>query len=451
LGIGYITFKVSHWGSGAALPLLDSLLFGALMSSIDPVATLSILAGVGVNQGDTLYTLIFGESLLNDGVSIVLFNSLVKYTGDADVVNVATVHATLRDFFVVSLGSIFVGVVCGGACTFYYWLLQEMHGAVTEVSLFFAWALIPYYVADGLGLSGIISIMVGGFMMDYFVIGGFESEDTEWMDYMQLRLRPSEENYHPVQPSLDRLKDACKAAFSGRGHISEMSKHHVKFVAEVISHLMETAIFAYLGLFLFNDKSFNFKMIFSGILSCVSSRAVMIVFVSLLINFCVFIDLEQMLGRLWYMVRRSNSRITLDDRDIYGDEEKVYLDTKTQLILFSAGVRGAVSYALVQNIPVYDTVTKQGSRFKNELRAMTSSTIVVLLFCFGALTYFTVQRGGNQPRREQSAEPLHHRLMSMGLDSQDGLPAAPVEGEQLSDLELEEELRQPQNYRPPTG
>jgi len=451
LGIGYITFKVSHWGTGAALPLLDSLLFGALMSSIDPVATLSILSGVGVNQGDTLYTLIFGESLLNDGVSIVLFNSLVKYTGDADVVDVATVHATLRDFFVVSLGSIFIGVVCGGACTFYYWILQGNHSAVTEVSLFFAWALIPYYVADGLGLSGIISIMVGGFMMDYFVIGGFQSEDTEWMDYMQLRLRPSDENYHPVQPSLERFKDACRAAFSGRGHISARSKHHVKFVAEVISHLMETAIFAYLGLFLFNDKSFNFKMIFSGILSCVSSRAAMIVLVSLLINFCVFIDLEQMLGRLWYMVRRSNSRITLDDTDTTLDEEKVYLDTKTQLILFSAGVRGAVSYALVQNIPVYDTVTKQGSRFKNELRAMTSSTIVVLLFCFGALTYFTVRRDANRPDREHAAGPLTHRLMSMGLDSQDGLPGAPESGDELSDLELEEELQQPQNRRPPTA
>ena len=449
LGIGYITFKVSHWGTSAALPLLDSLLFGALMSSIDPVATLSILAGVGVNQGDTLYTLIFGESLLNDGVSIVLFNSLVKYMGDADVVDKATVHATLRDFFIVTFGSIFIGVICGGACTCYYWALQGKHGAVTEVSLFFAWALIPYYVADGLGLSGIIAIMVGGFMMDYFVVGGFQSEDSEWMDYMQLRVRASDENGHPVW--MERLNGAYCAAFSGRGHILTRSRHHVKFVAEVISHLMETAIFAYLGLFLFNDKSFNPKMIFSGILSCVSSRAVMIVLVSLLINFCIFISLEQMLGRIWYMVRRSNYRITLDDNDTNFDEVKVYLDSNTQLILFSAGVRGAVSYSLVQNIPVYDTVTKQGSRFKNELRAMTSSTIVVLLFCFGALTYFTVKRNGNHSDRERVAGPLTHRLMSTGLDSEDGVQRAVGDDGYASDLELEEEYQRPQNIRPPTA
>ena len=250
---------------------------------------------------------------------------------------------------------------------------------------------------------------------------------------------------------MENFKDACRAAFSGRGHMSSRSRHHVKFVAEVISHLMETSIFAYLGFFLFNDNSFNIKMIFSGMLSCVSSRAIMVLFVSLLINVCVFIDLEHMiLGRLWYVVRRSDSRITLDDNDTFLDREKIYLDSKTQLILFSAGVRGAVSYSLVQNIPVYDAMTKQGSRFKNELRAMTSSTIFVLLFCFGALTYFTVQRDAVRSDRERVAGPLTHRLMSTGMDSEDDVSTG-EHGYEASDFEREEELHQMPNRRPPTA
>ena len=60
LAIGWITFHLSNV-RGSGLPWMDSLLFGSLMSSIDPVATLGILSTVGVNQGDTLYTLIFGE------------------------------------------------------------------------------------------------------------------------------------------------------------------------------------------------------------------------------------------------------------------------------------------------------------------------------------------------------------------------------------------------------
>lgn len=94
------------------------------MSSIDPVATLNILTSVGVSQTDTLYTLIFGESLLNDGVSIVLFESLVTHMGDKDVVDVATIHTTLVTFIVVVLGSMAVGVACGALCTLYFWALQ---------------------------------------------------------------------------------------------------------------------------------------------------------------------------------------------------------------------------------------------------------------------------------------------------------------------------------------
>jgi NhaP-type Na+/H+ or K+/H+ antiporter len=188
--IGYLTYYMSSWGTGASLPLLDSLLFGALMSSIDPVATLGILSGVGIGHSDTLYILIFGESLLNDGVAIVLFNSLVQHLGTADDIDSATVQDTLRDFVVVTLGSIAIGVACGVLCTFYYWALQGKHNAVTEVAMFFTWALIPYYLADGYGFSGIISTMVMGFLLDFFVIGGFQSEEREWLEYMNGRLRP---------------------------------------------------------------------------------------------------------------------------------------------------------------------------------------------------------------------------------------------------------------------
>ena len=74
-GMLYIGTKATS----TPIPALDSTIFGALISSIDPVATLSVLSSVGIRESEAMYVLVFGESLLNDGVAIVLFKTLLDH------------------------------------------------------------------------------------------------------------------------------------------------------------------------------------------------------------------------------------------------------------------------------------------------------------------------------------------------------------------------------------
>lgn len=61
----------------------ESLAFGALISAVDPVATLAVFGALGVETD--LNMRVFGESMINDGVSIVLFKVMMRSRMDPNL------------------------------------------------------------------------------------------------------------------------------------------------------------------------------------------------------------------------------------------------------------------------------------------------------------------------------------------------------------------------------
>ena len=66
----------------------------------DPVSTLSVFAELGVVP--VPFAIIFGESVLNDAVAIVLFKTFEKFIGSQH--NTASVFFILGDFVYIFLG-----------------------------------------------------------------------------------------------------------------------------------------------------------------------------------------------------------------------------------------------------------------------------------------------------------------------------------------------------------
>ena len=424
------------------IPALDATIFGALISSIDPVATLSVLSSVGIRESEAIYVLVFGESLLNDGVAIVLFKTLLDHLdgqggfasdNETALDLVATVAAK---FCVVSVGSIAIGLLTGVACTFYFWMLRGRHVPVAEVGIFFIWALLPYYIADDLGYSSVIAMMATLFFADVFVIGRRRNKaGGDHIHFAECNVNEEEPDTSAVRHEESRQNPL----FSTSGQLSSVSRHHIDFVAEVCSSLMETVIFAYLGLFLFvGDHDIPLSAI--AIVSCVGSRAIMVGLLSRTLNVLRYIFLQSR-HLLFRSSRDEPNSATAEDmeasliadshpfpqrRDSHSEyREGQVLDSKMQRILFLSGIRGAVSLALVENIPLYNAVTHEGSQFKAELKTMTISSIIFTVFAFGCATYKLMKNDGlaednldisgtmaSQRRQEDRTGALNELLLS---------------------------------------
>lgn len=147
----FIVGGIVSWGAGLALPV--TLSFGALIAATDPIAVVSIFRLLGVPK--RLSVLVEGESLLNDGTALVLFNLMVVVaaTGKFNLV------VSALDFVRISVGGVVIGLASGWAVSR---LIARIDDYLIETTLTTVLAFGSYILADQLHFSGVLAVVAAG-------------------------------------------------------------------------------------------------------------------------------------------------------------------------------------------------------------------------------------------------------------------------------------------------
>ena len=138
---------------GAGFELATALIFGALVAATDPVAVVALFRSLGVPK--RLQVLLEGESLLNDGTAIVVFNLMVAIalTGKFEPLG------SLIDFIAIAGGGIavgfFLGVIISQAIRF-------IDDSLIETTLTTVLAFGSYLVAEQIHVSGVLAVVAAG-------------------------------------------------------------------------------------------------------------------------------------------------------------------------------------------------------------------------------------------------------------------------------------------------
>lgn len=170
-----VIIGVALWGisslTGLQLPFIYCLIFGALISPTDPIAVLGILSSVGAPKNVEL--VMSGESLFNDGVSVVLFSLLLGMLAGTEVPTVSgAATLLLRE----AGGGALLGALMGYII---YLMLKSIDSYQEEVLLTLAAVLGGYALAIALEVSGPLAMVVMGLIIGNQGRSSAMSEETE--------------------------------------------------------------------------------------------------------------------------------------------------------------------------------------------------------------------------------------------------------------------------------
>ncbi|CAF1274709.1 unnamed protein product [Didymodactylos carnosus] len=219
----------------------DSLYFGAIISATDPVTVLAIFNDLNVDVD--LYAIIFGESVLNDAVCLVLASSIDKYAAGAVVgkFDQAVMLKSLGHFFFVFIGSFAIGSGMGCLTALMTKFTYIRDFPLLETALFLLMSYSTFLASEAAGLTGIVAVLFCGIFQAHYTYNNLSSD----------------------------------------------SKQRTRDLFDLFSFLAENFIFVYIGvtMFTFRNHRWDVKFIIPAIIAIAVARIVIVVLLSFLLNF----------------------------------------------------------------------------------------------------------------------------------------------------------------------
>ncbi|XP_072191930.1 sodium/hydrogen exchanger 2-like [Excalfactoria chinensis] len=214
--------------------LLHNLLFGSLIAAVDPVAVLAVFEEIHVNE--KLHILVFGESLLNDAVTVVLYK-LFRSFCEMPAIKTVDVFAGVGKFFVVGIGGVLVGLTFGMTSAFTTRFTKDIR--VIEPLFVFLYSYLSYLTAEMFHLSGIVAIIACAMGMKRYV----------------------------------------------EANISLKSHTTVKYFMKMWSSVSDTLIFIFLGVSTIGENhEWNWPYIFFTVIFCLIWRALGVLVLTFFVN-----------------------------------------------------------------------------------------------------------------------------------------------------------------------